>query len=243
MDGLRSADGSVVYSDFVRDHHLINGLPRPEVLPLFVPEIPPPQPLPDTGPVLFAGRLILPKGVMLLLRAVALLDIELVIAGSGYAQAAMEKFVRTHRLADRVRFAGWQSVEGLSALYRRSSSVVFPSILPEGFGLAGIEALAAHRPVVATLRGGMSEWLIPDETGLAVPSLDARDLADALDRLSGDRQLRRELAANGYALVKERFSADRFVLEASRMYRSLLATREPKGRQRIASGAAPHLDA
>jgi glycosyltransferase involved in cell wall biosynthesis len=220
MDGLRAADASVVYSGFVREHHVLNGLPEPHVLPLFVSTLAEPTPVPDDGPVLFAGRLILQKGVMLLLRAIEQLDCELVVAGSGWAQPAMERFVRKRGLSARVRFAGWQSMEALATLYRQCSAVVVPSTIPEGFALVGIEAFAANRPVVATNRGGMDEWLIPGVTGL-VAALDPTDLASAIQLIIDDGELRARLAGNGQRLVSERFTAGRFVEEAFELYRSL----------------------
>ena len=52
-----------------------------------------------------------------------------------------------------------------------------PSLWPEPFGLVGIEALAAGRPVVASATGGIGDWLEDGVGGLMVPPGDPGALA------------------------------------------------------------------
>ena len=61
------------------------------------------------------------------------------------------------------------------------------------------EAMASGLPVVASDVGGIPEVVRDGETGLLVPPGDLPALAAALDRLAGDPDLRRRLAAGARA--------------------------------------------
>ena len=93
--------------------------------------------------------------------------------------------------------------------------VVFPSLLPEGFGRPIVEAMAMCRPVVATDLGPSREIL--DGAGLLVPP-SAPALADALAGLLGDPDRRAALGAVGRARVESLFTLDRQVAEMSALY-------------------------
>ncbi|MGA2164548.1 MAG: glycosyltransferase, partial [Solirubrobacteraceae bacterium] len=86
-----------------------------------------------------------------------------------------------------------------------------PSLWPEPFGLVGIEALAAGRPVVASLTGGIPDWLQDGVTGIGVRPGDVRGLALALDELLADPERQRAIGAAGGEMVAIRFSPERHV--------------------------------
>jgi glycosyltransferase involved in cell wall biosynthesis len=145
----------------------------------------------DPPEVLYAGRLSSEKGVLELMEAADGLD--LVVAGDG-------------PLRQRVPGAlGFVHHDELLQLYARAAVVVCPS-LREGFGVACLEAMAHGRPVVATAVGGLRDLVVDGETGLVVPPRDVGALRSALDRLLGDRELRRRLGAAGRRRAEERFS-------------------------------------
>src|SRR5439155_6830628 len=94
--------------------------------------------------------------------------------------------------------------------YSRAAVVACPSHR-EGFGLACAEAMAHGRAVVATDVGGLRDLVVHGETGLLVAPRDAAALRDALERLLGDRELRRRLGANARERVRELCSWPRIV--------------------------------
>lgn len=73
---------------------------------------------------------------------------------------------------------------------RRCLFTVVPSLLPEPFGLAALEAAAAGKPVVASDIGGLKDIVADGETGLLVPPGDRAELQAALQRLIADADLR-----------------------------------------------------
>jgi glycosyltransferase involved in cell wall biosynthesis len=147
----------------------------------------------DPPEVLYAGRLSTEKGVLELLDAAR--GMNLVVAGDG-------------PLRRRVPGArGFVAHEELERLYARAAVVVCPS-RREGFGVTCLEAMAHARPVVATSVGGLRDLVVDGETGIVIPPRDAAALRTALERLLGDRELRRRLGSAARERAGERFSWD-----------------------------------
>jgi glycosyltransferase involved in cell wall biosynthesis len=105
-------------------------------------------------------------------------------------------------VAERVRFVGWCGAEEMEERYAQARIVVVPSVWPEPFGLVGIEAMAAGRPVVGIDRGGIRDWLAHGETGLRVAPQPGA-LADAVRCLLEER----ETTARMGAAARERWRA------------------------------------
>jgi glycosyltransferase involved in cell wall biosynthesis len=128
--------------------------------------------------LLFLGRHDRTKGGQVLLEALPhCLDrlggtIELDVAGSGTASARWER--RARQLVGRfprltIRFPGWIDADRQATLIRDADLLVFPSLWPEPFGMAGVEAVRAGLPVVAFDVGGIREWLQPGRNGWLAP--------------------------------------------------------------------------
>lgn len=212
LRALLEADLTVSYSSAVDRHLAANGVPRRTIVPLFTTMSP------RTGSghaerrrVVFAGRVVAAKGVSVLIRAIADLDGELVICGEGWQLEAMRRLARREGIDSRVRFTGWLAAEQLAQELADASVVAMPSLWPEPFGLVGIEALAAGRPVIASATGGVADWLQDGVSGLTVPPGDRRALALALERLLADPERQREMGEAGRRSVAERFTVARHV--------------------------------
>jgi glycosyltransferase involved in cell wall biosynthesis len=211
-DSLRDADLTVSYSHAIDRHMATNGVRRRALVPLFstVPVVQ------GSGHetrrrVVFAGRLVRPKGVDVLIRAAREVDAEFVICGSGRRLDALRRLVSRLGIERRVSFVGWLGPDELARELAEASVVAIPSLWPEPFGLVGIEALAAGRPVVASATGGVEDWLDHGRTGLCVPAGDERALADALTQLLDDPERQRTMGAAGRISVAERFTEQRHV--------------------------------
>ena len=165
--------------------------------------------------VLFAGRLSPEKGIDDLLAAAD--GLPLVVAGDG-------------PLRGRVPGAlGFVSRDELARLYGRAAVVACPS-RREGLGVVCAEAMAHARPVVASAVGGLLDLVVDGETGLLVRPGDRAGLRAALERLLGDRDLRRRLGAAGRERIAALCSWDRVTEETLGAYSDALAKRGPTGR-------------
>jgi glycosyltransferase involved in cell wall biosynthesis len=210
VEALRRADLAVSYSSFVDRHLAANGIARRAVVPYF------PTMACRAGSghatrrrVVFAGRIVAPKGVGVLVRAARDVDAEFVICGDGRALQAMRRLARRVGVQGRVTFTGWLDAAELAGQLAEASVVAVPSVWPEPFGLVGIEGFAAGRPAVATATGGIRDWLQDGVSGLCVAPGDARELAGALNRLLADPDTQERMGAAGKRVVDARFSPQR----------------------------------
>lgn len=105
--------------------------------------------------------------------------------------------------------------------YARASIAVLPSYR-EGLPKALLEAAAAGLPMVSTDVPGCREICRDEETGLLVPVRTVEPLADALQRLATDPDLRSRLGANARRVVIQDFAEPIIVEQTLDLYRHLL---------------------
>lgn len=91
-------------------------------------------------------------------------------------------------------------------LYRSADIFVLPTHF-EAFGLVFMEAMAAGLPVVATGINAIPEMVAHGETGFLVPPGDRHALAQSVQRLVEDRELRERMGAAGRATALAKFDA------------------------------------
>jgi glycosyltransferase involved in cell wall biosynthesis len=142
--------------------------------------------------VVAVGRLIPEKNHALAVRALALLpDTNLAIVGEGPQQAQLEQLVRETGVVDRVALTGLRSD---ARAIMGCADVVVVTSHAEGLPLVALEALAAHRPLVATEVRGLRDVLSHGEDALLVPGDDAEAMAAAVREVLADEELRERLA-------------------------------------------------
>ncbi len=224
VSALRSADLAISYSSAVDRHLAVNGVERRRVVPLFSTM----TPASGSGHatrrrVVFAGRVVLPKGIAVLIRAARSVEGEFVICGDGWRLEQMKRLAARLGVEERVHFRGWLDGPALAHELAEASVVVVPSIWPEPFGLVGIEAFAAGRPVVASATGGTGDWLEDGVNGRLVAPGDPDALAAALEQLLSRPDLQAEMGARGRELARTRFSAERHVEVLLESYRAAAA--------------------
>jgi glycosyltransferase involved in cell wall biosynthesis len=208
--GLQAVSGSdlaISYSSSVDRHLAANAIEHRRIVPYF----------PTMGAragsghagrrrVVFAGRVVAPKGVDVLVRAAREVDGEFLVCGDGPRLQAMRGLARRLGVEQRVQFTGWLGGSELAQQLANASVVAVPSLWPEPFGLVGIEAFAAGRPAVASATGGVRDWLDDGLSGLCVAPGDASALARALNELLADPQRQQEMGEAGRRTVSTRFS-------------------------------------
>jgi glycosyltransferase involved in cell wall biosynthesis len=195
-----------------------------------------PLPEPPTPPVTvgFAGRLLTDKGVPTLVAAHDLLarrgrPVELLIAGE--PDPANPASIPKTTLAEwkkRPTLTLLGHLEDIRTLWAKAHIAVLAS-LREGLPVSLLEAAACARPIVATDVPGCREIARPDLNALLVPANDAAALADAIDRLAGDADLRRRFGAAGRALVECKFSHQQVGREIVALYNRLLEPTQQYG--------------
>ncbi len=164
----------------------------------------------DSGFIFYAGRLTRSKGVPHLIRAVSELppsrSPNLVIAGDGHTRGEIESCIAECEVEDQVELLGWCEGEELSWLYENCSMLVVPSVWDEVFGIVGLEAMAAKKPVVAYDVGGISQWLVDGETGYLVPPKDEEALSARIQELLENQVRAERMGQRGYERFQEHFT-------------------------------------
>jgi glycosyltransferase involved in cell wall biosynthesis len=149
--------------------------------------------------LLSVGRLEPRKNHISLLKAYALLKEDappLVIVGQrDFKFAGIFDVLAELRLGNRVRILEDVSDSELPVLYRNAALFAYPAIA-EGFGMPMLEAMAAGTPVVASDRAAIPE--VAGERGaLLIDPFSPNQIADAMERILTDLQLRTDLIQSG----------------------------------------------
>ncbi len=190
-DVLAGADAIVVSSAYMRDLCIQNRMPAQRIAVTAPPlgdEFFAPVRSPGGNAVLFFGRFNEEKGLASLFRATASITAErrpaIIVAGKGDNGQEKQARALAADLGLDVSWRGWLSQSGLLEAIDEARAVAFPSLWPEPFGLAGTQAQARGRPVVAYDVGGVSDWNA--QAGITVPRMNERAFGAALEQLTHD---------------------------------------------------------
>jgi len=188
-----------------------------------------PLPEPD-GPftVGFVSRLLYDKGVQVLVRAQELLrergsPVRVLFAGApdpSNPASIPEETLRRWRQMDGLSLPG--HVSDVRTVWAQAHVAVLPS-RREGLPKSLLEAAACGRALIATDVPGCREIARPGVNGLLVPADDAPALADAIEHLMRDRDLRLLYARNARQIVVDEFSSDHIAKAIVVLYARLLA--------------------
>lgn len=176
--------------------------------------------------VLSVGSLRAVKDHLTLIEAWALSEARtrgwrLKIVGEGPLRPELEAAVERFGIGDTVSLPG--ATRAIAAEYAAAALFVLPSRV-EGFGNALVEAMAHGCACIATsCPGGPTEILSGGEHGLLVPPGDPEALAAALDRITLDDPLRRQLAAAALARSKAYDPQDVYLLWKAAIHRAVAA--------------------
>lgn len=142
----------------------------------------------DSRVILVAGRVVESKGQRLLLGLMprileACPQAHLLIVGDGPDLPACKGLAGDLGISNAVTMPGQRT--DMPAIVAAADVAVMPSLQPEGFGFAALEAAAGGKPVVAFGAGALRE-IIDDRMGILVPPGDEAALADAIADLALD---------------------------------------------------------
>jgi len=160
----------------------------------------------EPGTFLFFGRVLAYKGLRYLLDAGDVLHsrghaFRLIVAGTGSDLELHRKRIASAPWIELIdRFISPVEVPDL---FHRVMAVVLPYTDATQSGV-GAMAFACSRPVIATDVGDVPDVVIDGKTGLIVPPMDGQALADAMEKLLADRQLRDSLAAGAARFATEK---------------------------------------
>lgn len=147
-------------------------------------------------------------------------DVTFLIVGQGPEEKTLHGLIERRGLASRIRMLGYRS--DLLNVFRSLDVFAIPSIEGDTIPQVLMQALAMGLPVVSTTVGSIPDVVLEGETGFVVPPRDAVALAERIEALLDDRELRRRMGTNGRALVERSYSIDRMLDRMEAVYRRLL---------------------
>ena len=143
---------------------------------------------------------------------------QLVIIGDGPLRGRLESQVRDLGLENRVNFLGARNP---ATPYISSLTVFALPSLSEAASLALLEAMARGIPAIATNTGGTPELIADGESGVLVPTNDAKHFAEQVALLLTKPELRDTIGISAQTVIKERFSFEHMMDSYRRLYEEL----------------------
>ena len=204
-----------------------------------------------TPRILSIGRLVAFKGFEDLIDACAELasrglDFLCDIIGDGPLRDALQQKIEKLDLFSRVTLLGSLSQQAVldklqttdifalaSTTDAQGATDIFPTVI--------LEAMASGRPVVSTRLAGIPELVLDGQTGILVSPSDPSALADALEQLVCDPELRLHYGRAGRARIEQHFRIENTVGSLVELFQNTLAT--SCGRRVVGDTRASHSQA
>jgi len=184
----------------------------------------------STFAIVSVGQLIACKGFDILIEACALLTTREIaftchILGEGSDRQRLEELIRRHSLDDRVRLPGRVDQVELREYLNQADVFCLPCLKDksgrqDGLPVVLTEAMAMQLPVVSTTITAIPELVEHNENGLLVPPQDPVALADALQVLAGEPELRLRLGRAGRESVVESFNINRSAEQLAQVFKA-----------------------
>lgn len=167
------------------------------------------------------SRLIPSKGVQDLIKALEILKgrvkVFAFVAGDGPHLNYLQDMAKEAKL-ENIQFLGYRN--DIKDFLRNIDIFVLPSH-SEGFGVSVAEAMALGVPVIATNVGGIPEIIKNNEDGIIVNPESPNDLANAIEILATNADLRNKFSKKGEEYIVNNFSKEKMINEIDTLYENL----------------------
>ncbi len=174
--------------------------------------------------ILFAGRLSSAKGGKIIIDVMAEIikqipkAILLVLGNKNSFVNKMEKEILNRKLENNIIFIGYINRSEIKNYYALADIVVVPSIYLDPFPTINLEAMACHKPVIATIFGGSREVVADKKTGFIVNPLDINIFLNNIFNLK-DREKIKKVGKAGFEKIKKDFSKKEWVNKIISFYK------------------------
>ncbi len=141
-----------------------------------------------------------------------------VLVGEGSERKTLVQLASELGIADKVLMPGRIPPQsGIAGIF----DIAVLTSREEGFPNWVVEAMAAARAVVATNVGGVPDAIVDGETGILVEAGDDERLADALERLLGNAQLRDRMGNEGTLRARRLYHESSVIASLESLYERL----------------------
>ena len=143
---------------------------------------------------------------------------KLLLIGDGPERQRLEEICRKIKVCEHVRFLGKQ--EAIEELLAVSDLFLIPSE-NESFGLAALEAMACHVPVISSNAGGLPELNQDGRSGFVHPVGDIDGMAASAIRLLKDEKLLDQYRQQAFERARE-FDIDKILPQYEEYYMEVM---------------------
>ena len=171
--------------------------------------------------LLYVGFTTPRKGVEYLADALKEINHDFKLIMIGKWESGYRKIFYRHvdEMSDKILEVGYVDDKDMPYYYSLADVFVLPSLL-EGFGFPLAEALSCETAVVSTNVGSIPE--VVGDCGILVPPRNSSALANALNTLLADDDLRRKLSINGRIRVKRYFNEESIINNTEEFYENII---------------------
>lgn len=164
------------------------------------------------------------KRLDLLLQAVAQMPkaMPLLVVGDGDLLQQHRALADKLGIAENITWLGRLGLKDIVPYLRQSSFLVLPSV-NESFGLVLLEAMACHRPVIASDLPGVREVVVNNVNGLLVPPGSIQGLTAAITWMADHPAATQTMGQAGYDRVVEKFQWTKCVDRIESVYHTIKA--------------------
>ena len=185
--------------------------------------------------ILFLGRFNKVKGIDTLIEAWNIINekeickkIKLVIMGVDFGfEKEMKYMINEKGLSDNIVIIKKPSREEVFAAYKECLFLVLPSRW-ELSPLTPLEGFAFKKTVISTTAHGIPYTLTHDKNSILVEPEDYNQLSSEIENLLKNKDLRDNLAQNGFNLVHEECNSEKMAENVFKVYEKILAKKELK---------------
>lgn len=179
--------------------------------------------------LLFVGRITKWKGLHILLKSLSYLEkpVQLVIIGPsdwdvGYFEKVTNLITRENeRGLHKITYLGSKNHDEVMTWCEKASIFVCPSF-SEIFPMSTLEALSCETPVVATDTGGITEIIENYKNGILVPPNNAPRLAEAIQYLLENKNVRKKFGEEGRHRIAKNFSSEIVIKRICKLYSEMM---------------------
>lgn len=173
------------------------------------------EPHPKPGNLTFAGTIEPRKGLKYLFEALKILqdrgvNYKLDVLGKIIDQKYYEELKNYSNLHSlHINFRGFVDKDTKNKILEETDVFVFPSLL-EGFGMVLVEAQVYGLPIVCFNNSAMPFTVKENINGFLIPDRDSADMANKIEAIITDRQLRRELSKGALENLKTQWTFSKY---------------------------------
>ncbi len=193
---------------------------------------PVPETLKSVPTVTMVSRMLWPKGVAELVEAARILQqrgrpvrVQLVGVPDPSSRVSIpERQLLEWQAEGTIEWLGYR--EDVADIWEHSNIAILPSYYREGIPRSLLEAAACGRAIVTTDAPGCREIVRHGRNGLLIKPRSPAAIADAIDQLAGDPDLRQRMGQAGREMVERDFAEELVVAQTLDVYWSLLGKDE-----------------